>query len=378
LNRYNRRAIDEENQELRVNKTIRLADVAKAAGVSQGTASNVFSRPDVVRKEVRDRVEAAAKSMGYRGPDLKGRLLRAGKVNAIGVATVEPLSYFFEDPFARVLMTGISAACDASGSGMSLVSAHSGERLAWNVDTAIVDGFILLCIEGGPRLVELTRGRGLPFVALELGTNDPSISAVGIDNFNAAKLAARHLAELGHKKFGVLSLQFSDERTGRASLADVEASIYSDSRDRVHGYFAALEEFGVDTTKIPIYATRNDALSVRAALEDLYASEARPTAILAMSDRIALLTLDWLREEAIAVPGEVSIVGFDGVPDGEVSEPPLTTVKQPIADIGRRAVELILEHDGTARRDMLDTELVVRRSTAPPPHPASKPRTRQH
>jgi len=92
-----------------------------------------------------------------------------------------------------------------------------------------------------------------------------------------------------------------------------------------------------------------------------------------MSDRIALLTLDWLREKAIAVPADVSIVGFDGVPDGEVSEPPLTTVKQPIADIGRRAVELILEYDGTARRDMLGTELVVRRSTAAPP--ATKPRT---
>lgn len=360
-----------------MNKTIRLADVAKAAGVSQGTASNVFSRPEVVRQEVRDRVEAAAKAMGYRGPDLKGRLLRAGKVNAIGVATVEPLSYFFEDPFARVLMTGISAACDASGSGMSLVSAHGDERLAWNIDTALVDGFILLCIEGGPRLVELTRGRGLPFVALELGTNDPSISAVGIDNFNAAQLAARHLAELGHRKFAVLSLQFSDERTGRASMADVEASIYSDSRDRVHGYFAALEEFGVDTGNVPIYATHNDPQSVRAALDDLFASTARPTAILAMSDRIALLAIEWLRDKAIAVPADVSIVGFDGVPDGEVSEPPLTTVKQPIADIGRRAVELILEHDGTPRRIMLGTELVVRRSTAAAPQPATEPRTRR-
>src|SRR5690606_36521353 len=113
-------------------RPVRLADVAKAAGVSQGTASNVFNRPDLVRDEVRQRVVATAQALGYAGPDPKGRLLRAGKVNAIGVATAEPLAYFFEDPFARVLMTGISEACDANGAGLSLVSAMSEEKLAWN------------------------------------------------------------------------------------------------------------------------------------------------------------------------------------------------------------------------------------------------------
>src|SRR4051794_6018495 len=101
----------------------KLSDVAEAAGVSKGTASNAFNRPELVREEVRERVLAAAKAIGYRGPDPKGRLLSAGKVNAIGVATVEPLSYFFADPFARVLMTGITEACDDSGTGISLVSA---------------------------------------------------------------------------------------------------------------------------------------------------------------------------------------------------------------------------------------------------------------
>src|SRR5687767_6489495 len=100
----------------------KLADVAKAAGVSQGTVSNVFNRPQLVRPEVRARVLNAAEELGYRGPDPKGRLLRAGKVNAIGVASPEPLAYFFDDPFARVLMAGISEACDAAGAGIALVS----------------------------------------------------------------------------------------------------------------------------------------------------------------------------------------------------------------------------------------------------------------
>ena len=149
-------------------RPVRLADIAKAAGVSHGTASNVFARPEIVREEVRERVKAAAEAMGYAGPDPKGRLLRAGKVNAIGVATDEPLSYFFDDPFARVMMASISQACDATGAGISLVSAANNEQLAWNIQSALVDGFIVFCIEGSSRLVELARERKLPFVALDL------------------------------------------------------------------------------------------------------------------------------------------------------------------------------------------------------------------
>ena len=189
-------------------KAAKLSDVAEAAGVSKGTASNVFNRPEVVREEVRKRVLAAAKSIGYHGPDPKGRLLSAGKVNAIGVATVEPLSYFFDDPFARVLMTGITEACDASGTGISLVSAASEEELAWNVSSALVDGFILFCLEGAERLIALSRERQLPFVAMAFGP-DETMSVVGIDDVAAARLAAQHLTELGHRRFAVLAMDFA-------------------------------------------------------------------------------------------------------------------------------------------------------------------------
>jgi DNA-binding LacI/PurR family transcriptional regulator len=86
-----------------------------------------------------------------------------------------------------------------------------------------------------------------------------------------------------------------------------------------------------------------------------------------MSDRIAFAALDWLRERGMIVPRDVSIVGFDGVPDGAQSRPPLTTVVQPIAEMGRLAVNMILDHDGRVRRERLDVELLLRGSTAPPP-----------
>jgi DNA-binding LacI/PurR family transcriptional regulator len=134
---------------------VKLKDVAKAAGVSQGTASNVFSKPEVVREEVREHVMAVAKQLGYAGPSVTGRLLRQGKVNAVGVAAIEPISYFFEDLWARQLMSQISEICDARGAGVALVSALNDERLAWNIQSALVDGFILLCVEGGERLWRL-------------------------------------------------------------------------------------------------------------------------------------------------------------------------------------------------------------------------------
>lgn len=342
----------------------RLADVAKAAGVSQGTVSNVFNRPDIVREEVRAHVREVAKRLGYRGPDPKGRLLRAGKVNAIGIASAEPLSYFFDDPFARELMRGISEACDAAGAGLSLVSARDAEGLAWNIQSALVDGFVLLCIEGGERLVATTRERQLPFVALALSKSDPSVSAVGIDDFAGAKLAAQHLIALGHRRYGVLALDFVEDRFGPVTLAEVEGAKFATSRDRLHGYFASLEEAGIETRDIPIFETVNDEASAAAGLGFIFDVPEPPTALLCMSDRLALFALDWLKARGLKVPQDVSVIGFDGVPEAAFASPPLTTIAQPIAEIGRRAIAMILESPSAVRRETLPLTLEVRGSTS--------------
>jgi len=349
-------------------KPVKLADVAKAAGVSHGTASNVFSRPEIVREELRERVLAAAAKLNYAGPNPLGRMLRAGKVNAIGVATAEPLAYFFEDPFARVVMSGISQVCDEVGAGISLVSAANNEQLAWNVQSALVDGFVVFCIEGGSRLVHLTRERGLPFVALDFGYDDDTISSIGIDDYAGARLAARHLAERGHRRFGVLSLQAEDVAIGPSSYDHAVNGVYSGTRDRMRGYFDELAGYGVETGSIPIYETENDRQTTEAALAYLFDRDAPPTALLSMSDRMAIEAIDWLKRRGFTVPGDVSIVGFDDVPEAAMSQPGLTTISQPAAEIGRRAAKAILEFDGTLRRETLPVKLVIRGSTARPPH----------
>ncbi len=346
--------------------TIRLADVAKAAGVSQGTASNVFSRPDVVREEVREHVLETAKRLGYAGPSLTGRLLRAGKVNAIGVAAVEPLAYFFDDPWARALLASVAQICDTNGTGLALVSAKDRHKLDWNIKSALVDGFILLCVEGGEKLVQLTRERQLPFVALALNDDDPSIASISVDNMGGAAVAARHLAELGHRRFAVLATELSDDHVGPVSVAEATRAIYSTSRDRALGYWQALEGFGIPRELVPIYETINDKPSVEAGLEMLFSASEPPTAILAMSDNIALLAINWLRARGLSVPRDVSVIGFDGVPEGGMVEPGLTTMAQPFAEIARRAVKAVLDDVVPAKREMIDVTLVVRGSTAPP------------
>ncbi|HEY0121433.1 MAG TPA: LacI family DNA-binding transcriptional regulator [Rhizobium sp.] len=349
-----------------VKGTIKLADVAKAAGVSQGTASNVFNRPEVVREEVREHVLATASQLGYAGPSLTGRLLRAGKVNAIGVAAVEPLAYFFDDPWARALLAAVAQVCDASGTGLALVSAKDRQKLDWNIKNALVDGFILLCVEGGEKLVRLTRERQLPFIALALNGYDPSIRSISVDNIRGAATAATHLAELGHRRFAVLATEFVNDRVGPVGIGEVERAIYSTSRDRAIGYWQALEPFGIQRQDVPIYETNNDKASVETCLEHLFSVQEPPTAILAMSDNIAMLAMTWLAARGLAVPEDVSVIGFDGVPEGGMVEPGLTTMAQPFAEIAQSAVRAVIEDATPIEREMIDVTLVVRGSTAAP------------
>ena len=346
--------------------SIKLKDVAKAAGVSQGTASNVFSKPELVREEVREHVKQVAQQLGYAGPSITGRLLRQGRVNAVGVAAIEPLSYFFEDPWARQLMSEISEICDARGAGVALVSARSDERLDWNIQSALVDGFILLCVEGGERLVESTRQRQLPYVALAIGGDDQSVPAIGVDNRTGARLAAEHVIGLGHRRLAILSTTIKDRQVGWADAALVQQSRYSTTRDRALGYWEAARAAGIDAASVPVFGTMEDEASTHAAMEAMFAAAVRPTAILAMSDKIAMYAVDWLFRHGLTVPGDVSMVGFDDVPEARVATPKLTTMAQPMAEIARRAVDAALGGTQVEGRQVLQTALVVRETTAPP------------
>jgi DNA-binding LacI/PurR family transcriptional regulator len=349
-----------------MDKTIKLRDVAAAAGVSHGTASNVWNHPELVREQVRERVLEAARVMGYAGPSPKGRLLRTGKVNAIGVAAAEPLDYFFADPWARRLLTEVAEVCDARGAGLALVSLGEGQQLGWGIESALVDGFLLRCA-GRELIVEVAQKRGLPFVALSRDTDEENVPAVDIDDQGGAYMAAKHLLDLGHRRIAILGIGLGDEARLVKPEA-VRATHFVNVRERAHGYWAALAEAGISEIEAPFVAVRNDAANIGEALALLFEGpHAAPTALLAMSDRLALAALDWLTEQGMRVPEEVSVVGFDGIPEAAISVPPLTTMEQPYRRIAERAVSAILDGDLPEKREVLPLELVVRESAGPAP-----------
>jgi DNA-binding LacI/PurR family transcriptional regulator len=346
---------------------VRLRDVAAAAGVSQGTASNVFSRPDIVREEVREHVRAVARSLGYEGPDLRGKLLSVGKVNAIGVATAEPLSYFFEDPWARHMMAALAAECDARGAGLALISARDQRRTAWNLQSALVDGFVLLCAEETEEfLVGLTRRRALPFVALSTRGPGADLPAIGIDNRGGAHAAAAHLAGLCHRRLAVLGVEISPGPAGPFTAGMDAGRLWATTRERLLGYRDAFAEAGIDPSAVPFVETASDAESVGAAMAWLFDRPEPPTGLLVMSDKVALLAMKWLSNRGLAVPGDVSVVGFDGVPDAAGATPALTSVAQPYAQIAALAIGAIIDDRVPDQAGKLPLKLVVRKSTAAP------------
>lgn len=343
----------------------KLADVARAAGVSQGTASNVFNHPEIVSPEVRARVEGSARRLGYAGPDPKGRILRAGKVNLIGIVMTDEMGHCFRDPFMRLLMAGIADECDAHGAGLALVSAKRQQEAAWRIQTAVVDGFIVDCLRVGHQLISLARDRNLPFVAIDLDAG-PGTSSVLIEDRRGAYLAARHLLELGHRRIGVLTIETGAEpRYGRAEAASLRASEHRFERDRAAGYAEALAEWGLEFDQVPAVKAPNARQAAIRYAGELLAERSETTAVLAMSDVLALAAMDAARARGLRVPEDLSVVGFDDIPEAAAGTPPLTTVAQPIVEKGRLAAKLILE-GGPPRVEVLPVKLVVRGSTARP------------
>ena len=191
--------------------------------------------------------------------------------------------------------------------------------------------------------------------------------AIDIDDFGGAHAAARHLVALGHRRVAVLGIGLG-EGPGRVTAEEVRAAQHLNVRERARGYWAALAEVGVPEGEVPFHAIREDGGNVAEALPLLFCGEAPPpTALLAMSDLVALKAMAWLGARGLRVPDRVSVVGFDGVPEAAAATPALTTVEQPYRQIAERSVAAILDEAMPAGREILPLTLVVRGTTAPPP-----------
>ncbi|MCW3065503.1 MAG: Transcriptional regulator [Solirubrobacterales bacterium] len=340
----------------------RLRDVAARAGVSIGTASNAFSRADAVSPELRARVLAAAQELGYGGPDPAARRLRTGEAGAIGLIFTDRLTFAFGDEASSQLLRGIAGGLEGTETGLLIVpTSPDRNQAAESVRRAAVDGFIVYSTPDGDPRVDAARERGLPIVTVDQPRGEPG-ALVGIDDRAAARDAAAHLRELGHRRVLVLSFV--------AAVGPGDELPFEVTAERLRGY---REGLGDAWDEARVLSSRDQSARgarkiVGAALDE----RPRPTAILAMSDALALGALQAARDRRVSVPRRLSVVGFDGTPGAETSTPALTTVVQPQEEKGRLAAEWLtaaIRGDAPTkpRRRILPNELVDRGSTAPAP-----------
>ena len=350
--------------------------VARAAGVSPSTVSNVFNRPHVVSEALRERVLSAAAELGYAGADPRARQLRSGLTGAIGVVLRERLAYSFDDIAAVRLLQGVSSAADPEQLALVIIPAYPEEASSFApaIRRAAVDGLILYSLVAEDPLVEAARHRHLPTVVVdspapgEIGAT-AAFDFVGIDERAAAESAVGHLVELGHRRLGVLSLRLSAEGVQGPADLDVQArASASVPRGRLQGAAAAAAAGGIAWAEVPVeQCLLSDEEHGRAAAHALLDRAPQTTALFALSDPLALGALQAARERGLDIPRDLSVVGFD---DSAPRHDGLTTVHQPLRDKGRVATERLLATLRGAARDsapaLLPTRLVVRESTAPP------------
>jgi DNA-binding LacI/PurR family transcriptional regulator len=342
-----------------------LDDVASAVGVSRATVSNAYNRPDQLSDRLRGEVLRVAAELGYAGPDPTARSLATSRTGAIAVLLDTSLSTAFSDPALSVTLDALARVVDPHGHALLLLpGGASGGPPAARVLTAQADIAVAYSLADGAPALDSVRARGLPLVVVDQPLL-PGVARIGCQDRLGAALAARHLLALGHRRFGIFAA-CSRVTPGGGPLEPGAAggALFRDTRERLAGY---LDELGSASVVIEEAA----GLSVESALTGAFAllgRTPRPTALLCMSDQLALAVLAAAGQLGIGVPDELSVVGFDDSPPASWSSPPLTTVRQDLAAKGRIAGELVLRllaGGSVPPPAEVPVSLVVRGSTGP-------------
>lgn len=345
-----------------------LQTIADAVGVSRSTVSNAYSRPDQLSPELRERILSTARRLGYAGPDPTARSLRRGRVGAIGVLLAPGVSHAFTDPYAVDFMRGLAETVEAHETGLLLVPLKGDdEDVRAAIQSAAVDGFCVYCVPGWYRALEAVWARGLPVVNFAYSDSDTTSLFVGVDEAAATRTLGRHLVALGHRRIALVGTDLGPDQPPGPTIAEItnDSASYV-SRERIRGYHDALTEAGLTWSDVAVInAAGNSRHDGAVAAAHALDRAPRPTAVAAITDMLALGVLDALSARGLRVGHDVSVVGFDDIPDAAAAR--LTTVRQSAIERGRIAAELLLDppSDPAKRHVVLPTELIVRASTGP-------------
>jgi alanine racemase len=349
--------------EKRTPRRARIADVAREAGVSKTAVSFAFNTPDRLAPETTAHILDVAEHLGYH-PHPVARMLSQRSTRTIGVLTPQALSVMFSNPSFGAFSEGVALAAEQEGYALHFISPLHGS-LALAMERATVDGVVVIGLAADHPDVEQIRAAGLPLVRVDSSAlaDRPGIE---VDDEGGAADAARHLLDLGHRRILVVGMEPPIPGAERAE-PDPEGV----TGRRLRGYLGALAARGLDLPAGWLVAGPPTIEGGIAALQRAWRDGRRPTGVLAMSDAMAIGVLRAAAELGLRVPGDLSVVGFDDIDFSQHTDPPLTTVHQPIRRKGESAVQLLLSAiergDPGPGQPRLETRLVIRGSSGPPP-----------
>jgi DNA-binding LacI/PurR family transcriptional regulator len=353
---------------------VTLQTIADRVGVSRMTVSNAFSRPDQLSADLRGRILTAAEELGYAGPDPSARALARGTAAAVGVLMTDSLRDAFTDEVATTFLGAIADELTPTGLALTLLSAseHAGMIPARDVP---MDGALVYSCNSQSTAVDWLKRRKLPLVFVDQAPS-PGFSSINIDDRTGARAAAQHLVDLGHRRIDIVIANLAGPvRVVPNPLATIDNHVI---RQRMLGWHDALHAAGIEPTVVQEgwYYPRSD--SGRGSGEEaagiLLDKPDPPSAILCFSDVVAYGVVQAAHDRGLAVPADLSVVGFDDNPLAQRMRPALTTVRQDVAAKGHAAAAALtaaIERSRTGvatriRHVLLPTELIIRDSTAKP------------
>lgn len=301
-----------------------LIEVARLAGVSRATAARTFSSPEVVRPATREQVMAAARQLGFR-PNRLGRQLRLQTTNLIGVVVPNLLNPVFAEQ-----IQAMERAARSRGYNLLLATTdYSSERESSVVEELLrqrVDGLVLTVTDAeSNRVLQSLASEDTPFVLAYHQPGHPDYSTVSVDNRAGMAMATRYLLDAGHSRIGMVA--------GPALQSDR-------ARLRYAGYCDAMREAGLDS--LPVIEMPAHTEAEFAAIEPLLRGPLAISAVVCSNDLLAISLIAQLRRNGWSVPGQLSIIGFDGIALGAQMHPTLCSVVQPISELACTVIEQLL------------------------------------
>lgn len=325
-----------------------LDEVAKAAGVSRSTASRVINGQNYVSAKARDAVAKAVTSLGY-SPNMLARSLATRRTNSIALVVSEHGSFVLGDPFFGRVLRGVYAGLVGSGLQLVLLMPQDEQdrgTLGQYLCSGHVDGALVVSLHGDDPLPAQLVASGLPVVLLGRPLAKVDVPYVDADNFNGGSAAARHLAQIGRSKVVTI-----------AGPRDMAAGI-----DRLSGWRRGMSVAGMkaDGVEHADFTMEGGA----AAMQRLLDRQPDLDGVFAASDLMAVGAMRVLRSAGRRIPEDVAVIGFDDSGLAVTAVPPLTTIRQPIEELGRTTTWRLLAQmngeDGLPPSVLLPTELVVR------------------